>query len=767
MDRNSHRPPFPLLGVAGSALAGVFLFDSLAPSLPTGLSVSSATLVYGILRPSRHGFLLALSVLLGTLHIWRSQHSGSRLLASQIAPSEPRSVELYGTVRSFPESLMVQKGDQRSTFRLAVDAIKPWGTPQRKTEVLVHWKGPPPTFGDRVWARASLQLIPPARNPGEKDASAFFKRQNLWVEARLRRSLDGCVVEPAGGCWQVTALQVQNWISDQLGRGIEDKPQEHALISSMVLGVHGDGLSETRAWFRDTGTLHLFAVSGLNLSMLAFVLQTALRSVRVGPRVGAALTLVVLVLYAMVTGLGASCARALIMCAVWLGAEWMQRPGVPLNSLGLAAVVLLIADGNHLFQTDFQLSFGLVLALGLLTPSLRTPVHESFKPDPLIPARLWTPSQRRTLLISGRVTEALIVSFMSWVAGLPWGLLLFHQVTPVSVLANLVAVPVAFLNLTLGFMSVACAPLGPVTPGLNRLNALMAQGLLSFIKWSSTLPWAHFNEAVPFSHRPSLLVFDVGEGGAVWLRAGRSSWLFDCGSDFQSRRIIQPTLQLYGVNTLEGLILSHGDAAHIGGATQIQKAFKVARVVEPVLKDRSATRAAAQKEFERLGIPVERGSTGAVLLNRDSLRCEVLYPPPKTTASLADDKGLVLRWSTPDCTILYTADAGFPTERWLLENQRDLLKADVWIRGSHIREATGDDEFVGAISPRLVIVAGPPDGKHHETLRAWASHWNSRGISVWLQEDTGAVEGWIEENVHFRGYLSGDNLVWPAHDKHP
>jgi hypothetical protein len=59
----------------------------------------------------------------------------------------------------------------------------------------------------------------------------------------------------------VTALQVQNWISDQLGRGIEDKPQEHALISSMVLGVHGDGLSETRAWFRDTGTLHLFAIS--------------------------------------------------------------------------------------------------------------------------------------------------------------------------------------------------------------------------------------------------------------------------------------------------------------------------------------------------------------------------------------------------------------------------------------------------------------------------------------------------------------------------
>jgi hypothetical protein len=129
-------------------------------------------------------------------------------------------------------------------------------------------------------------------------------------------------------------------------------------------------------------------------------------------------------------------------------------------------------------------------------------------------------------------------------------------------------------------------------------------------------------------------------------------------------------------------------------------------------------------------------------------------------ASLADDKGLVVRFSTQRWSLLYTADAGYPTERWLLENRPEQLHADVWVRGNHVREVTGTDAFVEAVNPGLIVISGASFGQDSQRTQRWAEYWRNREKAVWLQHETGAVEGWGGTERRARAFLTGRELRW-------
>ena len=752
------RPPAPLFFAALSAGVGVAIADAV-PAPPAALmGLTMAALVWGYFYPIKRSAIRRILLLLfilnsaAALHYRRHVLSPSRLPVHFLTRGVSTTLSLTGRVLNVP--------DDAKRFRLAVESANPSDPIPEGCEVLVHWKGVPPECGDLVRCRAQIQAIAPARNPGQFDAAQFFMRQNLWIEAIVRRDADGEILLP-NAHWQMQtwAASCALGVSQQLRRGIEDRPQIHALISSMVLGVHAGSLMEMRPWFRDTGTLHLFAVSGLNMTMLAAFLAALLRLGCVNPRIGALLALPVMLAYGVTTGLGNSCVRALVMCVLILGSEWIRRPAVVLNSLGGAGLLLLLWDGNALFDGGFQLSFGIVLILVLGVRPLAARLHRTLEPDPLLPKRLWHPWQKRVFAVGRPIAEALAVSLSAWLAAIPWSIWLFHQLTPVGILANLFAVPIAFVNLAVGFLAVFCAPLGPVTPTLNRANAWVASRLLDIVQFASAIPNGHYALSNPLVQQPSLVAFDCGNGGAVLLRGSKSWWLLDCGTASQARGILIPALQLYGVNQLDGLVFSHGDAAYMGGAIEIQSALKPKIIADSCLADRSVTRKRTRQWFSAYRIPIRSVSAGDFLESNESHTLEVLYPPSELPLGTAEDKGLVLRLTTPHYSVLYTAEAGFPTERWLLANSPSKLRADVWLRGTHTREFTGTDDFVQAVGAILIVVSDSRSFAQRQANNAWALRQRSRGSTVWLQEECGAVEAWETPHLRFRAFLTGQELL--------
>jgi len=754
----------PLLEAACGAAAGVLLADTLEPRLSVGLGLAAFSIAYAVLQRGRLAVLLAVLSVFASAHLWRHVFSPSRESGRRLEKAAARTFEMTGRVLDVPQASTQTSQAQGFRFRFGVETVQPGGILLEGSDLVVHWKGPAPGCGDRVRVRAAVRKVEGPRNPGQFDKALFWMRQDIWAEAFMGNPLDGSVLQPAGG-WSVKTLAAgaRAAMEAQLRRGIEDRPQTQALISSMVLGVRGDSLLEARPWFRDTGTLHLFAVSGLNLSMLAGFVVWILRLIGVGPHGRALGALPLLLSYGIVTGLGPSCVRALVMSGMLLAVVWTGRPSIALNSLGAAALLLLGFDGNVLFQGGFQLSFGLVLTLAFCAGPMAGWIHGLWEPDPLLPRRLWNARQRGLLACMRPVSNACSATLVTWLAGLPWSIFLFRQVTPVALVANLVAVPVAFLNLALGFLALLCAPLGSLTPALNRANAACAEALLDFVRWASALPGGHYPVGDPFTRTPNLTVFDLGEGGAVFLREKGRVWLLDCGSEKQAASVIQPALQAYGISRLDGLLLSHGDAAHIGGALGVWDALRPDKVVEGVLPDRSTARSRVRQWLDACGGSMRGVGAGDVWEEAPGCRMEVLYPPAGLRAAVADDKGLVVRWSTPEWSVLYTADAGFPTESWLLENARDRLRSDVWVRGSHGRESTGGETFVRSVGARLIVVAGARGGRggtDGQRTRRWAERWRDEGVAVWLQEEGGGGEGWSGRGGRFKGICGGQLDGW-------
>ena len=820
----SRHPPAPLLAWAVGAALGIALedaFESLAPALHLSLWLSILLLslllqIRQLQRPSRstppahspaHSPAPALAdspapsrmasaalslALFALLHHFTDCRSPSRPPwgsppLDAIPSATPRTATLQGLVASRPTPSPSFRGQLRSEFRLTLTSSTPPSLP-KNASLQVLWTGPPPGLGDHVELRAALHPIPAPRNPGQFDSAHRRRRERLWLEAEVFHALDTRILEKGQpNAWDRLSTASRQALDEQLGRGLEAQPRMHDLLSSMILGLPAGGLREWREMFRNTGTLHLFAVSGLNLSMLSGLLGTALRLSLLPERSQTLLLTGALLFYAIATGLSASCVRALVMAVLVLGTVFVAKPVSVLNSLGAAALLLLASNTNTLFDWGFQLSFALVLTLVLLSPPLTRLLLHPTLPDPLLPRPLWSSGRRRFVQVGTVAAQACAVTLAAWLGSLPWALWAFEQISFVGLLANLLAAPIAFTNMAIGFAALCCAPLGPLTPWLNQLNASCAQILLACLQWSSHLPAA--SVPVPsLRQAPELAVLDLQGAPCVLLRNGPHFHLLDCGSRHQTQSVVLPALRQLGVDSLTSLILCRPAAESIGGTLDLLEQLPTRNILDSPLKSLSRTRREIHEWIEAIPRPVTRIRAGDRIDLGHNATLEVLYPPfavsslalpsapsskAATTASKAafpdaggsigphaDDKGLVLRFCSPEFSLLYTACAGFPTEQWLLRHRRSELAADIWVRGWHGREPTGSREFLEAVHPRAVIVSTPP------WRRSFPTTPSANGIPqetvLFDQTQAGAVLGRVHRG-HFqlKAFLSRERSDWP------
>src|SRR5271166_5391538 len=129
----------------------------------------------------------------------------------------------------------------------------------------------------------------------------------------------------------------------------------------MVIGEAAFIDRDTRIEFQRSGTYHILVVSGMNVTILAFVIFWTLRRLRLGDISATVLTILFCVAYALLTEVGAPVWRATLMCAIYLVTRLLYRDRAMLNALGAAALGLLVLDPRQLFTASFQMTFLCVL----------------------------------------------------------------------------------------------------------------------------------------------------------------------------------------------------------------------------------------------------------------------------------------------------------------------------------------------------------------------------------------------------------------------
>jgi len=242
------------------------------------------------------------------------------------------------------------------------------------------------------------------------------------------------------------------------------------------------------------------------------------------------------------------------------------------------------------------------------------------------------------------------------------------------------------------------------------------------------------------------------------LRADGSDWLLDCGDEAHYGRIVLPYLRSRGVNRLNGLLLTHGDIKHIGGALTAIADFRPRLLADSTLRDRSRTRKNlhAQLEQMRLGKGLYARDDFIHLGKAATIR--VLYPPLGLKRSVAADMALVLQLQAAGRRVLLMSNAGFATEQWLLENEPD-LRSDIVIKGQHPSDISGTSDFLTHVAPQVIICSALGYGQPIEKLDTWESETAAQQIVVFREDKTGAVQIRIDDSgLEVRGYLNGQTF---------
>ena len=228
---------------------------------------------------------------------------------------------------------------------------------------------------------------------------------------------------------------------------------------------------------------------------------------------------------------------------------------------------------------------------------------------------------------------------------------------------------------------------------------------------------------------------------------GRRDWLVDCGSASAFTYSVAPYLRSRGVNNLDGLLLTHGDSQHIGGAATVLRDMAPAEVIDSPLHTRSGYRHTLHASLETSGKGKAVMARGDTLTLAPGVVLRILFPPEGLHTSRADDQAFVLRLDAAGKRILLTSDAGFLTESWLLENApAEELRSDIWVKHMHAKDISGTPDFLAAVRPTLIVASSTAFPPEEQIREEWAAQIEALGIRLLRQDRTGAVRIALDSN---------------------
>jgi competence protein ComEC len=712
--------PVPVAGVALGLLVGAAIFASVVPR-------AAILLLCG-------GIVAAFAV----LHAWRVHETA----AAQMAAAWPGPVvaDMRGVVAGVPREF----AEDRSAFPVRAGWISfPGWSGAVDMPVQVGWRGEAPSPGARVFVRGSWSAFAPPRNPGAFDVARWMAGRGLYAALTVSSPKDAHIEQAGSRFSPLRAAQTaRQWIEGALTRGLDPDSRQAHLILAMTLGDTRPLEEALLEGFRGTGTFHLFSVSGLHVGMIALILWIMLSSIGLPRTLIVAVIIPALFFYALITGWKPASVRAAVMAAFVLVGLVVGRPPVVLNSLLAAAFFILLANTRELFNPGFQLSFSVVAVLILLCGPLTSWIGRPLEVDPFIPRRIHTGWERWRSWMVRRIAPLAGVAVAAWVGSAALTLGYFHLVSFSAVPANMMCVPLAFCVMAVAMLSLVFSPLLPAVSALfNHANWLLATALLGIVEFFAAIPGSYVHvPARPWINRPATLtILDFGSGAGAFIESRGRAWMVDCGPAREHDRTILPFLRSRGVSRLDGLILTHGDAAHIGGAAALESSCRPRAVYESAIDDRSPVRRRLRETLAAAGDPMAPLARGDRLPVADGVSWHVVFPPPGIRSEYADDKALVLRLEAHGHRILMLSDAGPSTISWLLEHARGDLACDVLVVGAHHSGVAMAAALLDAAAPRTLVAtaAAFPSSEQlpEETTRAAAQ----RGIALHRQDRTGAV----------------------------
>ncbi|MDA0834359.1 MAG: ComEC/Rec2 family competence protein [Planctomycetota bacterium] len=710
--------------------------------------------------------LLLCSSALGAAHHHAFWSLGEADDISLFADDERRLILLSGIIRDEPEripappvnSMSVFPPQERTIGKLQCREIATDRGPVTVTGLIrfeVSGTAPPLTVGDEVRILGWISKPTSLRNPGGFDYSRYLRSRR--IRAIVSTDHPESIEVVASPSPIVSPGRLRSRLR-QTYRELFRKtlsPEAVPVAQSLFLGDRTSLPYDVQQAFRVTGSMHVLAISGLHLGILALLIWCVARLLKVSSANTALILLVVVWSYAFLTNGQASVIRACILATVFAGSLWKGKQANSFNSWGLSALVVLTRNPLDLFDVGAQLSFLAVAGILWCSPLTSRLLEPS---DPLF-ARF---DRNTTHSVPWRnilrlVLAGYLISIVVWTVTTPLILGTFHVISPVGLLLGTPLNPLVVVTLWAGYLLMWLGLLLPFTAVVfGTVLNWGIMGLLSIVEGASQVTAGHF-----FAHGPGLcwqLVFYglliqciwspittikrrwCGYAGGLWLIAGLTTglWtqhdanlrctflsvghgcailielpnggrvLYDAGSLHDGRRAahaVQSALWQASHPRLDLVLLSHTDVDHYNALPEIFRTTPVGTLACPrAFVDFSQAGVEDLCRVAReLGIPIRFLERGDRLQIDPKVAIDVIHPDGQTNYASDNESSLVLAIEYAGRKILLTGDVAD-------EGLGDLLatspqRCDVMLSPHHGSPAANPPGLATWAQPRWVVVS--------------------------------------------------------------
>lgn len=637
-------------------------------------------------------------------------------------------------------------------------------------------------IGDKVKIQGKMKQLQDKRNKGMFHQILYYKAKKIQY---LCNGSEILLLEKGKQNLREVIYQLRMKCYHRL---FEIFPKDTAAVAGgILLGIKTDMEEEVKEIYQQAGIYHLISISGLHISCIGLALYHLLRKLWGSYGVSGIVTSMFLLFYLILCGNSVSARRSVLMAMIMMGGWYLGRTYDMLSALSLAALILLVDSPYQLYQSGFQLSFGAVLGICLVSSELTKAFGGEEK---------WK--------------QAVFANLGIQLTTMPIILYYYYELPVYSLLLNLILVPGMSLLLTSCIMALGCSlvslTLGEFFGGVAalgfgayekiadlslklpfariRLGQPSILGILCYYLVLSLSVWViHgmnqrkqeileteqgayetfgrediWSKAAFFTvlasglflcvHKiPQLRItmLDVGQGESFVIQEKRHVYLVDGGSTDVSQvgkyRMI-PYLKSEGIEKIDGIFISHMDSDHISGIQELleyaQKGeFQIEQIFLPKIAEKEENYRNLEQQIQNQNIPIIYAARGMELVG-ETLKIQILQPKMGKSYQGANEYSMVFQLNYREFSILFTGDVEGQGEAELLE-PHILQNVTVLKTAHHGSKYTTSEEMLKEVRPKISLIscgAANSYGHPHEEL---LGRLREAGSMIYVTADFGQV----------------------------
>lgn len=624
-------------------------------------------------------------------------------------------------------------------------------------------------YNQIVKLSGELQCLDFKRNPGGFDEKLYMNTRKIDYKMFAKLDSSGEIINNLN----LYIYKIQEKINNVYNKLLP--PKEASVLKAMLLGDKQNLDTSIKEIYRKAGISHILAISGLHISILSGILLFLLNRFKFNKRLNTLIVITTLVLYCIFTGSSVSTVRAVIMIVIVLFGTIIYREADIYTSIGAAALILLIYQPLYLFDAGFQLSFGAVTGIIILSPILERIHYIPKKIKPYFMGSLAASIVTypivafhfNTVSLIGIIINILVLPFVALLVGfgLLSGIVAIISVTAGKFLCGIVYfILVLYENICTIGGNISFSEIVTGEPNIILIFFYYSMILIiSFYYYSIKVKRVYLKKyililgtsfliltcVIIFKPKKLELVYlDVNQGDSIVIHTkDNKNMLIDGGGNIRKEigeantgsQIIIPYLRYKGLNSLDCVFVTHPDADHILGIIELIDYIKIKQiVVSPNIQNNKlfiSLKAKANKYY----IPIIQMSKGDSIDFKNDLSIECIYPYKNISINdNFNNDSLVFYMKYGRRTFLFTGDIEKEAETYIINDYKK-LNTDILKSAHHGSKTSSTKEFLDIVTPKIVIISSGKNNSYGHPHKEVINRYEELNTEIYNTAIDGAI----------------------------